>query len=189
MLTLFFARQAKAVVSFEPNTRNYSRLTENIRLNDLTNVTVRKVGVGREPGWSVMAFSALMPGGATVDPSAQNRANRGIKTETVQITTLDKEIAEVPLPPPDLIKIDVEGFETEALRGAAKTLAAFRPSLFLEMHGDTMNQKCAKVAEIVAFLEQAGYRDIQHIESATPITSANTEVAVQGHLYCPGPRL
>ena len=46
LLTLFFASQAKAVVCFEPNTQNHKRLTENLMLNAIKNVEVRKVGVG-----------------------------------------------------------------------------------------------------------------------------------------------
>jgi predicted RNA methylase len=46
LLTLFFASRAKAVVCFEPNTQNHKRLTENLTLNEIRNVEVRKVGVG-----------------------------------------------------------------------------------------------------------------------------------------------
>src|ERR1700733_1047757 len=38
LLTLLFASRAKAVVSFEPNTRNHKRLMENLTLNDIRNV-------------------------------------------------------------------------------------------------------------------------------------------------------
>jgi hypothetical protein len=37
---------------------------------------------------------------------------------------------------------------------------------------------------ILAILEEAGYRDIFHVESSTGVTSSNTAVAVEGHLYC-----
>jgi FkbM family methyltransferase len=46
LLTLFFASRAKAVVCFEPNTQNHKRLMENLMLNGIKNVEVRKVGVG-----------------------------------------------------------------------------------------------------------------------------------------------
>lgn len=48
LLTLFFVSRAKTVVSFEPNTQNYKRLMENLKLNGIKNVEVRKVGVGSQ---------------------------------------------------------------------------------------------------------------------------------------------
>ena len=68
LLTLFFARQGRRVISYEPNTRNHARLVENIRLNGLKNVCVRKVGIGSKAEVATMVASPLMPGGASVEP-------------------------------------------------------------------------------------------------------------------------
>ena len=43
LLTLFFASRGKTVVCFEPNTQNHKRLMENLMLNGIRNVEVRKV--------------------------------------------------------------------------------------------------------------------------------------------------
>ena len=106
------------------------------------------------------------------------------KTEDIQITTLDDDIRQEQLPPPDFIKVDVEGWELEVLKGARATLENARPDLFLEMHGETMNEKRRKVADLVEFLTDAGYTSISHIESGAAISPANSAVAAQGHLYC-----
>ena len=65
LLTLFFASRAKAVVCFEPNTQNHKRLMENLMLNGIKNVEVRKVGVGPRRETRRMVGSPLMPGGAS----------------------------------------------------------------------------------------------------------------------------
>ena len=49
---------------------------------------------------------------------------------------------------------------------------------------DTINEKRYKVREIVTFLEQVGYRNLQHVESETAISAATAAVAAEGHLYC-----
>jgi len=187
MLTLFFASRARAVVSFEPNTGNRRRLIENLTLNGIANVEVRGVGVGSRSETRKMVGSPLTPGGASLDENtAAELLRAGVKTavEEISVVTLDDEIAQTGLPRPDFIKIDVEGWEIEALRGARITLESCRPALFLEMHGETIREKRRKVAEIVAFLWDINYRDIRHVETQTAITPENSAVAMQGHLYC-----
>lgn len=187
LLTLFFASRAKNVICFEPNTRNYKRLTENLALNGMRNVEVLKVGVGSRRETLRMVGSPLMPGGASVDTNVGAELSRtGVKTveEEISIVALDDQISGASLPAPDFIKIDIEGWEIEALRGARHTLELYKPMVFLEIHGETIREKKRKAAEIVAFLWEIDYRRILHIETGTAITRENTPVAMEGHLYC-----
>jgi FkbM family methyltransferase len=187
LLTLFFASRAKAVVCFEPNTQNHKRLIENLTLNGIKNVEVRKVGVGSRRETRRMVGSPLMPGGASVDEKMVAellRSGAGTVVEEISIVALDEEILQSGLPAPDFIKIDIEGWEIEALRGARNILELHKPALFLEMHGETIRDKRRQVAEIVAFLWEMNYRRIRHIETGTTITPENTTVAMEGHLYC-----
>ncbi len=179
ILTMFFASRCAQVISYEPNEINHARLIENIRLNHLDNVQVRKFGMGAQPGSGTLVFDPELAGGGTLDPNAVASVS-----QTVQITTLDHDIADCALPVPDLIKIDIEGWELEALKGACQTLAAHRPALFLEMHGETMRAKNRKVREIAAFLCDAGYQSILHVESGAAIKAGNEDLAAEGHLYC-----
>lgn len=188
LLTLFFSRRARQVISYEPNSRNYTRLTENLEINGAKNVTVRKVGIGARSEAATMVASALMPGGASIERNTIDglmQSGGPVLTEQISITTLDEDIRQMSLPPPQFVKIDVEGGELAVLDGARHTLTSHRPQLFLEMHGETMNLKRKNVAEIVACLNEFGYRRIRHVESGTHIDSANSAVAAEGHLYCP----
>ena len=128
LLTLLFARQSSQVICYEPNPQNRIRLSENITLKGVENVRVRDVGVGSQP---------------------QNLKTPALKYE-IRMTALDIELCHAALPRPDFIKIDIEGWEIEALRGGRNTLTTCRPALFLEMHGETVNEKKRKVMEIVA---------------------------------------
>ena len=187
LLTLFFASRTKAVVCFEPNTQNHKRLMENLMLNGIKNVIVCNAGVGSRHETRKMVANPLMAGGASVDGKTVDELLRsGARTvaEEISVVALDEEIPRANLPSPDLIKIDIEGWELEALRGARHTLELHKPALFLEMHGETMREKRRKVAEIVGFLWELNYRRIRHIETGTSITPENTSVAVEGHLYC-----
>jgi len=191
ILTLFFASHAAQVIAYEPNNANRARLLENIGLNHIANVRVRKFGIGFQHGSGTLHYTPGMAGGGTLgaalDPALDailNPASVAPISQQVEITTLDRDIATCGLPAPDLIKIDIEGWELEALRGARATLDAHHPALFLEMHGETMREKKRKVAEIVAFLCDAGYLSILHVETGLAIGAANADVAAEGHLYC-----
>jgi len=85
-------------------------------------------------------------------------------------------------PPPDFIKIDIEGYELPALNGARETILKYRPALFLEMHGETIREKKEKVRGITEFLTEMNYH-ILHVETGTVIHPGNAEIAMEGHLY------
>lgn len=185
LLTLFFCRTARHVVAYEPVDANRRRLIENVTLNKLSNVTVRSVALSEAAGQGVMCVNTAMSGAsrltATSSPQARRRA-----AETVQVTTLDDDLARNSLPEPQFIKIDVEGLELHVVKGAQTTLRRCRPDLFLEMHGETMAEKVRKATEIVAFLFDLGYRDIIHVESGSRILPGTAATAARGHLYCRG---
>jgi FkbM family methyltransferase len=188
MLTLWFAQQAKQVVSFEPMAPNRARLLENLSLNGIQNVTVRDVALGSGAGTANMRFDPLMPGGSKVlvrEDTAGGSPPELLKGQ-VRVTTLDRDIEERKLPAPTFLKIDVEGFELDVLRGAAQTLARTRPSVFVEIHGETLAGKRRNAAAVVQFLSDVGYNPIQHIESGTEVRPGDSDAAAQGHLYCEG---
>jgi FkbM family methyltransferase len=178
LLTLYFARKAQQVISYEPTSRNRKRLEENLALNRCKNVRVRPVGLGSAPGLHQMSVDPLMPGGAAIVLGEETGA------ESVNVTTLDSDIEQGGLPTPSFMKLDTEGWELEVLRGARQTILMHHPDLFIEMHGNTMNEKWRKAAEIVEYLTEMGYGKITHVESGTAITPANSRVAAEGHLYC-----
>jgi FkbM family methyltransferase len=186
LITLFFARKAHHVVCYEPSSRNYARLCQNLELNGVKNVIARKYGVGANVHRSLMASDPRMAGGATLSGniSATIRRLAGAHTEQIEITTLDEDLAAAHLPEPDLIKIDVEGYELAVLQGAKHLLESKHPALYLEMHGETMSEKRANVKALVTHLKSHGYQDILHVESRLKITQENCERASEGHLYC-----
>ena len=183
-LSMFFASRGARVVSYEPNPSSRERLCENLRLNEFQAVEVRPCAVGASAGTVALTIDPLMPGASSAAFGDAMVDVPGAQVIDVPVVVLDDDIATHGLPLPDLIKIDVEGFELAALRGLTRTLARVRPELYLEMHGVTLDEKRERVHALVEFLFAHGYRDITHVESGSSIDPATTERAARGHLYC-----
>jgi FkbM family methyltransferase len=100
-------------MAFEPSPDTFKMLMRNIRLNGLRDrVKAIHAAVGRREGMVQFSF-----GLGTENHVATDAASNG--SVAVKMTTLDKELAGNP---PTLLKVDVEGFETEVFAGAANTL-------------------------------------------------------------------
>jgi FkbM family methyltransferase len=71
-------------------------------------------------------------------------------TVQVRVTTLDRLLPELGIDKVDFIKMDIEGAETDALRGATQTIKKHKPLLAIATeHTDDKRQNCRSVIEQV----------------------------------------
>ena len=187
LLTMFFSRRARSVVAWEPNPESRRRLLTNLRLNGLANVLVRDVGLADAPGDATLVYDPLMPGAASgagavasqIRDSAPSLAEVGMR-----VTTLDDEVRTQALPPPDFIKIDVEGMELPVILGAQGTINAHRPQMYIELHGAEQEDKRRNAREVVSLLWSWGYHDLVHVETGDALTPETTDRP--SHLFARG---
>jgi FkbM family methyltransferase len=139
------ARPGGRVVAFEPLPRNLAYLRKHLRLNRIDNVTVIDAAVGATDG--IAAFregpGAGRPSSAAASSSMGRLAEQG--EHTVRVVGLDDMVQGGSIPPPSVIKIDVEGGEVGVLRGARAVLEANRPTIFLATHGPDLHRECCDV--------------------------------------------
>ncbi len=107
------------VLAVEAEAPNFRTARENAALNDAGNLTVLHAAASEtcEP----VPFAEGLNG--RVDPNGHERV------EGVTIDRLAEQHGA-----PDVVYLDVEGYEERALRGAAQTLAARRTAFFVEVH-------------------------------------------------------
>jgi FkbM family methyltransferase len=115
-------------IAFDPSPENYASVVEQLALNRLTNCQAACTAIGPHDGTAV--FSSESPGAST---GHLGDSMMGELQTKVTVTTLDTACEQFALP--DFIKMDIEGAEVEALRGAQRLLSETRPSWLIELHG------------------------------------------------------
>ncbi len=152
--TVFFAKTVGdqgVVYAFEPQRLAFQNLCANVALNALRRVVTRQVAVGAEA--SVVHLQVA-------DPRLElnfaalplNGQTQGERVEVIAIDCLA-------LARCDLIKVDVEGMETQVLQGAQQTIARCHPVLFLE------NNTVERARQINLAVEALEYDAFWHISA------------------------
>lgn len=169
------------VMAFEPSFVTYARLLVNIAANDFNgHIAPVRAGLGAE----LAELELQHPSGVYVMSSnetfvAQNIADPWF-SEKVQVVSLDHLLAhqdryrkqlviDTHFGGVDLVKIDVESFETEVVKGMAETIAAQKPAVIIEILDENhkiLNTEVleARFREMLA-LFGPGYQ-IKHIAEA-----------------------
>lgn len=131
------------VIAFEPDAENQACLRGHVRANSLRNVLVVPAAVGFENGTAAFA-SGLGSGKGRLSVQGKGR---------VQVVSLDSFVTEHDLKP-DLIKMDVEGAELDALMGGEQMLRRYRPLLAVSTHSPFRRRRRE---ELTGFLRDLGY--------------------------------
>jgi FkbM family methyltransferase len=141
---------ARRAVLFEPSLSLSHDARALLALNGFdTRAEVRVRAVGDRAGTRLMAEDALGFAGLADDQDAD--------AVPIEFTTLDAEWRRTG-EAPAIVKIDVEGAESEVIRGAAALLHDVRPLLFLELHLDVLEGRAEPVESLLSQLTACGYR-------------------------------
>lgn len=148
LYTLLFAKNPRRqVISFEPYDIALKYLRRNLKINDLQNVDIHPVILSDFSGECRFTFDEI-----TTSTSHVSMSN-----EVGQLMTcadLDTYQAKYELPPPALIKMDVEGHDLPVLKGMRTLLSEHKPFVYLE--GGLRNDETGEI-DAIRFLRSIGY--------------------------------
>lgn len=150
---------ARRVYTFEPMSDNLADLDYNIRIGGVADrVTIVPWALSDVDGEIEFQIDDMQGASGTISAVSGGGASAGRsalalppKSEKVRSRTIDSILAGGELPPPDVLKIDVEGAERLVLEGGRTFFASAAPRLVVETHGVDVSRQCLE------FLLDLGY--------------------------------
>jgi len=142
-----FVGAAGKVIAVEASRLNYETALRNISLNAAGNVTVVHAAVSD----NLDGIEFNVRGNGQADDGTGTWGK--ISVDSVTVDELTRRYGA-----PDVLFVDVEGFELKVLRGAIDTLSRYRPDCFVEMHvGWGLEKFGGSVKSIAGTFEELGY--------------------------------
>jgi FkbM family methyltransferase len=173
------------VVAFEPSQRECRRFVFHMRWNGLRKIRLEPYAVSSTSG--PLKFFAVASGHTTMNSLKKPPIESPIRETTVQAVSLDAYLRGCAITQIDLMKIDVEGGELEAFRGADRMLSVIRPILICEVLDWVTRPWGYPAREIVSCLRGHGYDwfDFRDDGTITPHAQRDEYPEIRNYLAVP----
>jgi FkbM family methyltransferase len=143
------------VITVEPQSRLHPVLQRNKSLNASDNIELNQVAISNEEG---SADIFLAPDTITGSTSLFKTRKYPVPKETVKMTTLGQLLDSNAIEFVELMKMDIEGFEYEAILGSREVFRSKRiRNLALELHTWLLKERALDPDQITSFLRSTGY--------------------------------
>ncbi len=150
------------VYAIEPVSDNFTALKRNVELNTLQNVKMFRLAAGSEHTKATIHVASA----GNLSSFVRRGSTAYTKEEEVEIVKVDDFVAEHRITP-RLVRMDIEGYESEVIEGMQETLRSAKPKLLIEIHPFIM--KAQKVDRMLSVIEACGY------EKATMISERHLQ--------------
>lgn len=143
----YASRKVKQVISYEPSPQNYALLSENKKINKLTNIKLNQIAVSGNKGKIKLSLDPGNFGGNSIYGS-----QKSIQVNTIPLTQVikDNHLSHI-----DFLKIDTEGAEYDILLKTPKKYLDVIKKIHLEYHDNLPHNHNFK--QLVVFLENNGF--------------------------------
>jgi len=154
------------VYAFEALPANIARLSTNVKLNDLSEIVAITHAAVTEQNTPV-TFYIHRSGAMGKAAGSAGRDEKYQDSITVDGLSMDRFVFTDGNPAPALIKIDIEGGEGNALKGAERLLSVHQPILLIELHGEVAARQVWDILishQYHIYALQAGYPRIHSVD-------------------------
>lgn len=145
------------ILAVEPIADTARLLRSNLR--DVPQLNIAQVALGSARGTASMYRHTYSEMTSMLDLSKEAKAGKGASTTIadVEVVTLDALLRDEDIPSPALLKLDLEGFSLEALKGATECIRRF-DHVLVEVEYLPLYEHEPTLEEHVSFLSQHGFR-------------------------------
>ncbi len=151
---IFSAAWPEATIhSLEPSPLNFEYLEHNCK--DIEHSILEMKGAFSTPGY--MSLSLPKPRSWNINSGQFTLYGEGEGSEVVRMERLD-DVAKFPV---DLLKLDVEGAEIEALEGAPRILAEDKPILMIEFREYNLQRAGTSSDKLLSYIHDKGYTQVE----------------------------
>jgi FkbM family methyltransferase len=163
------------VYAFEPSEREFARLCDSIERSQARNVIPIRAALSSFRGRAPLRVAAATSAGLnTLGDSFPYEGVDVEQIEHVDVMTVDDFVEQRAVSSVSVIKLDVEGSEGEAIKGAARVLARDRPALIVEVFARALQSTGWTTPQLEKLIAEAGYTMFE-IDDGTgemrPVTS------------------
>ncbi|MDR0556060.1 MAG: FkbM family methyltransferase [Holosporaceae bacterium] len=148
------------VYALEPSSRDFERLRENVNRNGLQDSisTYRLALFERSQKVQLRIAGEERSGLNTLGLEISSKGVEEMAVEEVEACTLDEFVAKEKILRVDLLKLDIEGSELYALRGAARTILNYRPVLVLGVNHSSLKSCGADYSSLQRLIHSMKYK-------------------------------
>jgi FkbM family methyltransferase len=143
------------VVAFEPSQRERNRMNLHLRYNKINSVTLEPYALATEEGKAQL--NIVVEGYTTMNSLRPPATDHPVNQTTVETISLDAYLNRKRTASVDLLKIDVEGGEVAAFRGADHLLSHVRPLIICEVLDRVTQPWGYPASDIMNMLRAYGY--------------------------------
>lgn len=181
------------VDAFEAFPPNYNKLLKNIELNEFTWINPFNLAISAKnelmhfvpPSNDVTNRLSYLNDCSGVGYLTDSKKLNSIEIQSI---TLDQHADNVGLKRLDFIKLDIEGAEVAALKGAKQTLAKLKPKIAIEYNYGTAIRASTTIEELDDLLDCYGYDRFIYNGNLVKLNLANWEGLPDDHkvfnVYC-----
>ena len=149
-----------AIHAFEPLPSAFSELVTASEQSPVP-LTCHNVALGEFNGEGCMSVPDVSRGSSSLlHPNHVFDGEVGVgavRQQTVNIVRLDDYVAQRSLPMPDVVKIDVQGFEDRVIRGGAATVSA-AAFVIAEVNFEALYEQSALFDDVYSLMLTLGFR-------------------------------
>lgn len=164
------------VHAFEPVLQYYEKLARLRELNPELPITVNNCALGERDGRAMVyvgtsediGWNTMVPG----------RISRPAEEQHVRVTRLDRYVLDHGLERVRLVKIDVEGYEFQVLKGMRDMLGGppgARPAIICELLPGSLAAMGVSMGELAEYVRAAAYRSFRIPETRRPANIAEVQ--------------